>query len=644
MRGEKEIDMNHKTHLGIWQKKTDGTKEWFERSIGQFHHYSDWAKTQRIPPKSEKYRIALLGDSVAMGSFYEPELTPAKVLEMILNREQEHTEVIDLSCRTMDADRMLELCREAFVIKPDAIVIFVGKEFIKCAEDKKEEERAGLILRALNHFIEELNGIFREFHVKILFIAPEANVKDWRFPYYDQDSLIEDGKLGEWLKLYEKIKKCMALAAFKKALNLAYQLNALCTEHPIAYQLIASCYEHLDEPERSRQFYQKAYDWSLLQAESVPLSLTFIHDELLAQQCNYEISVVDLRSIIEEIYPDEILGKELFFDSYHMTIRGILIAMLGIARSLEEHPEELIAEFKDLEQHMDAWKVEGNQLPLVLGKAHLLAAIDLQQLGDQRKELIYYHCQQTLHYWPDATSLMTLYIEMISNKYPRFLHKNFTALAKINLWPVFPNGQQLNGTNSMQADLVHAMVAAMKDAAADYEEVESLEKAIQQIRIEGFGPMEGELNLLEPYYYDDNSYQNFLHSLVTMQSKCAFFIASNNSSVFSFYTDTNQDITISIVLKVPSGTKREQIQIILNDKYRKNIMINQRWNRYTIKVKKRYLNEDAYNTIEIRWPLSCFIKTDCCQNTQITAKRIYGYISQLRVITNQSSFREESRC
>src|SRR5882672_4454258 len=85
--------------VGIWEKKEEAGKAVFVRSPHAIKTWHYWADVERIGPKGSKRRIILTGESVARGYLYDPEYTPAMVLEKVLESElgKDEVEVIDLA-------------------------------------------------------------------------------------------------------------------------------------------------------------------------------------------------------------------------------------------------------------------------------------------------------------------------------------------------------------------------------------------------------------------------------------------------------------------------------------------------------------------------------------------------------------------
>src|SRR5688572_24320491 len=84
--------------IGIWEPdlREDGSVE-FVRTGNGAGDLRYWADIERIPAKRGK-RVVLLGESVARGYFYDPAVTPARVLEeMLRSAGSQDTHVVDLA-------------------------------------------------------------------------------------------------------------------------------------------------------------------------------------------------------------------------------------------------------------------------------------------------------------------------------------------------------------------------------------------------------------------------------------------------------------------------------------------------------------------------------------------------------------------
>src|SRR5437899_1853584 len=74
--------------VGIWDRKKDGDRSHFVRSLDTSAEWQYWARVGRIGARMPgKCRVVLIGESVARGYLYDPQFTPAMALETILQSQ-----------------------------------------------------------------------------------------------------------------------------------------------------------------------------------------------------------------------------------------------------------------------------------------------------------------------------------------------------------------------------------------------------------------------------------------------------------------------------------------------------------------------------------------------------------------------------
>src|SRR6478672_6895491 len=85
--------------IGIWERVTENDKVSFVRRMDTMDEWHFWANLGRIDPKGKKRRVLFMGESVARGYLYDPDFTPARALQMILDGQvgEGEFEVIDLA-------------------------------------------------------------------------------------------------------------------------------------------------------------------------------------------------------------------------------------------------------------------------------------------------------------------------------------------------------------------------------------------------------------------------------------------------------------------------------------------------------------------------------------------------------------------
>src|SRR6478735_7393215 len=77
-----EVGNENTLQVGIWRKASSGKSAAFVREPHAARF--EWADKQQIEAKRTKWRIAVIGESVARGYLYDPDFSPAAVLDHML--------------------------------------------------------------------------------------------------------------------------------------------------------------------------------------------------------------------------------------------------------------------------------------------------------------------------------------------------------------------------------------------------------------------------------------------------------------------------------------------------------------------------------------------------------------------------------
>src|SRR5690554_3035038 len=117
-----------KSHVGIYKPEVKDGKKYYHRDILLKDRWSYFADVQSIPPKSDKKRIVLLGESVTRGFLLDPEYTPAIVLDQLLNSNKDKFgyELVDLAETNLGMAGIKERYTQCMDLEPDMVVFLAG--------------------------------------------------------------------------------------------------------------------------------------------------------------------------------------------------------------------------------------------------------------------------------------------------------------------------------------------------------------------------------------------------------------------------------------------------------------------------------------------------------------------------------------
>ncbi len=126
-----EIGDENTLSLGVWRRESPGMQMPFIRDPRKDDEWFYWAKQERIEPKRARWRVVLLGESVARGYFYDPHFNPAGVLQTILESVlgPGKIDVVDLARSNLRIPELRACIGQSLALSPDLLVIFAGNNW-----------------------------------------------------------------------------------------------------------------------------------------------------------------------------------------------------------------------------------------------------------------------------------------------------------------------------------------------------------------------------------------------------------------------------------------------------------------------------------------------------------------------------------
>jgi hypothetical protein len=429
------------SHVGIWERKDGPGGREFVRDRKHFFYWRSAADVERIPPKTTKKRVVLLGESTARGLYYDPAHTPAMALQSALDQMGESCEVVDLAIAAMRPRHLLGLIRELPAIQPDVVVLFGGNNWHwEFDQDSAAGEDATALAeafgRGVEHYKEEfdrrciggiserilgaLAGTARELGIPAVIVVPEFNLADWRddLPL----PLLKSGSAGEWHRLRAEADAACEGAQWEKVERLASRMQAV--DHglaPHASRLLARVAMARGSPAEARAHLEAAKDSvGGLPYLSCPRCLSTTQAVLRSAEKRFDMAVVDLPRLLAR--DGDIPGRMYFMDYCHMTAQGIGIAMQAAAAAVSgvlspgagsRSPARIALPEPD---------------PAVAAVAHVLASIHNSILG-QPPEVVAHHLREALRLEVGTASrLLAAFLCARASEFPDWLNEDL-ALA-----------------------------------------------------------------------------------------------------------------------------------------------------------------------------------------------------------------------
>lgn len=604
---------NQENSIGIWKKCVENGETFYERDFDKSSDWLRWANKHRIGKKKNAKRIILLGESVARGYLYDPHYNVALELEAIINAvfSPSYCEVIDLARTSITMDALLEVTKSCIGMDPDAIILFAGNNWIPKArkavseadykemfEIFKKESIAGVNAFLERKFESLIASFLREIEVNIIrkkipvvFVIPGFNLQDWKSDEAGKNLLwLPENAVSDWLKARETAEKALAEKQYDLLEQAAQQMVRIDPFNPVGYELLGESYINEGKRDEALKCLESSRDTMLIGrgGNEHPRCVGIIRKAILDNAPGLGIRVVDLPQIFNHLSPDKIPGRSLFLDYCHLTVEGIKIAMRYAA-------EKLIPLISDKEIPVNGIKAAeiypGNE---VVSIAHFCAAIHNAHSG-QRKDILSYHCQQSLFYSKNVKELMLEYIDFTNRYAPTVLCKAYEEIIFGGRMRQYEGGFALRpgeGKKLLDLELVDAISESLHSAGiAVADDITQLRKQEHRIGRE-------KANLLESFYCM-TSFRD-----LEIGPKRGFAQARSTETFFSFIADPDQSLVFDLVYRTPKRFHPGKfVNILINGSNNTGIELpmSEKWVKRSFTIDQNFLH-DGVNKLTIKWP------------------------------------------
>lgn len=632
-----------KSHVGIYKPEVKDGKKYYHRDILLKDRWSYFADVQSIPPKSDKKRIVLLGESVTRGFLLDPEYTPAIVLDQLLNSNKDKFgyELVDLAETNLGMAGIKERYTQCMDLEPDMVVFLAGNNWredllieIGESQDKQEalQERIqgeeGIAVAKplietyfssiVDDFLAYVGDISKEKNIPVAFAIPEFNLLDCRStPGERVVSELPYEKLKTWIEAKENAEVHLASGDIDSCIAEAKKMMEIDPSHPYGFELLADCSIKKEAYKEARYYLEMARDTALFcRTNSKPRTFKIVQETILAKAGNHGIKVIDLPAIFKAHLEGKVPGRDLFLDYCHFSVTGIQVAMNAVYKVVLE-------QFNDTRSsHKDVTTIVPSNEVLALG--HLFAAVHNAHWG-QSYNILLHHCSESLSKWKDIAKTMVYYCDMISRGAANNVCKSLEKILEDNIkldryvHALVPARNMKN----MELELVDAMTTVLKSNGVD------ITNYLLKIRLDEHNIKNRRINLLQNYYHA-TSYDEY------QGQKTAFLQARDTSSDFFFVTDAKSNAELSISLRIPRiiNENDEQVTVCVNDTEVAKIGVNSKWQTYTINISSKVL-QNGMNVFKIKWPLVATTKEyqDNNFSTAIldAAFRVFGEICNMTI-------------
>jgi hypothetical protein len=425
--------------IGVWEAGPQG----YERSEALRDEWLHWADVQSIPPKGERKRVLLLGDSVARGFLYDPDFNPAKALEAALPTALgQPVEVVDLAKINLMGPQLTGLIDTApAALEPDVLVVFAGNNWSQPGKRDRHldaavlREQGALGLksqreRRLAAFVGTLRRQLTELSARlpIVLVIPEINLADWRLDANADAPWLPPGRNRRWLECRTAARSALAARRLDEAAALAHEMVDLDGGTAASgWTILADCARATGDLATARMCLGKACDARLWDfTRQTPKTYSVIQQALRGCALPGKIAVVDLPSCFATWQAGELPGRRLFLDYCHLSAEGIRVSMAATA--LE------VANLLDAGRPLPGIESLANDIPppspRIEATAHFAGALHSSYWG-QSSSFISYLCQEAARRSPEVAQAMRVYLEVQVRRAPTWACKACESLSAV---------------------------------------------------------------------------------------------------------------------------------------------------------------------------------------------------------------------
>lgn len=604
---------------------------WIPRKNGEFVRESKWDKYLWLeerdvlsPKKNEgTYRICLVGESVAAGMFFSPNISPAKILSSIVNQSKpanaKQAEVIDLTRNAMRVELLVDIVDAASQLNPDIIVVFAGNNFCrnhtigrpdqqnvsnKQLQIANEQGAIGLVnyfteelAQATKRIIDTLGKNARRHSTKIIWLIPTTHERWQRLaPVH----WLGGQKTKKWHNLLTSALHNLELSNYKKVLELARTMEQLDKRTcPTTQRLIATALNHLGQREESKKHcqYEVDIDCALERNSFLSPGIQTVVKTIISEGGKrHGFKCIDLQKVFSEHINPRNTTSDLFVDYCHLSLEGMEVAMSAVAAEISEMPLDC---WKSVFQRSCSFAIEPKYIARGLFEATIYTS-HMQHSLEEKDNVS--HLRQRFYHaltlWDGLAETMTEYVRMrhgaVTTEVSKDTHK---IVASANSLLDYGILQWIHGIDSQT---IEAICGALDDAGHNGSALLSYYQAYDKKKL-NHG-----IDLTNPRYikyFGRDGEVNWDPERGTYRTQPylrAYW--PQLPLVFVSERDTLLDCYITSRLPKEGANKRcGTLKITVNDELMANLQITHVWSRQHFKISAEH-TRDGFNDIQLEWP------------------------------------------
>ena len=460
---------------------------------------------------------------------------------------------------------------------------------MKAYLDEKREQIARTLVTQANWLLASRN-------VKIVWVIPEFNLRDWVDPPSAAPLLPADGN-KRWRELDMQMRQAVGDRDWTCAQNSAEQMTRLDGgTSSVPLRVLAECRHVQGDIAAERRYLELCRD-----AEGWDPSFSFcprvflsIQDALREASAFRGNAVIDLPEIFGRHLDGGLPGRQLFLDYCHMSAEGIAVASAEIAACILSFVAGMRLSARSLLDKTDAPPSE------IEGRASFLAAAHNAAFY-QGSDIVNYWCGRALRFWPECAQLMMRFADYLTRReLPMMLCKpmlEFDALDRLDTRAYLGHGRM----RRLDMTFGDAAAAALADVGVD------IEHEIAALRISEHSPRSGPKELTEFFYsaaipaIAERGWTS--RSFPTNRGSHSIYASAFwETSVFVFFAERGQNIRITFTYRVRlSSLPRGTVTVDVNGNRAAELPAEPTWCTRRIAVPNDYI-VDGLNKISIVWP------------------------------------------